>query len=325
MPSEEFEELVKEIKENDKEFTITPRKLLNAFNLERRTQNNQNLINKFLEENKLEVIPSYTNTWIDSEITIKHKKKARSKNESDPIQRLKLLAAANSTPITVNRDGKLSEAVTLMMLNNYSQLPVISGTRNVAGIISWEKIGSGLANKQNSDLVKDYMTTNFTLLDYDTPLLEAIPIIIEKEFVLVQKKDKTLSGIVTTADISSQFLTMTEPFLILEQIENHIRQILDGKFLLEEIQTIVSESGNDKAIGCIDDLTFGEYVRLIENPDHWEKLKLSIERSPFIKQLNKIREIRNDIMHFDPEGITEDQRADLRRMARFLQEIRKFN
>lgn len=184
MPSEEFEELVKEIKENDKEFTITPRKLLNAFNLERRTQNNQNLINKFLEENKLEVIPSYTNTWIDSEITIKHKKKARSKNESDPIQRLKLLAAANSTPITVNRDGKLSEAVTLMMLNNYSQLPVISGTRNVAGIISWEKIGSGLANKQNSDLVKDYMTTNFTLLDYDTPLLEAIPIIIEKEFVL---------------------------------------------------------------------------------------------------------------------------------------------
>ena len=47
MPSEEFEELVKEIKENDKEFTITPRKLLNAFNLERRTQNNQNLINKF--------------------------------------------------------------------------------------------------------------------------------------------------------------------------------------------------------------------------------------------------------------------------------------
>lgn len=225
----------------------------------------------------------------------------------------------------MNRDGKLSEAVTLMMLNNYSQLPVISGTRNVAGIISWEKIGSGLANKQNSDLVKDYMTTNFTLLDYDTPLLEAIPIIIEKEFVLVQKKDKTLSGIVTTADISSQFLTMTEPFLILEQIENHIRQILDGKFLLEEIQTIVSESGNDKAIGCIDDLTFGEYVRLIENPDHWEKLKLSIERSPFIKQLNKIREIRNDIMHFDPEGITEEQRVDLRRMARFLQEIRKFN
>lgn len=325
MPSEEFEELVKEIKENNKEFKITPRNLLKAFDIERRTQNNKNIVNKFLDGNQLEVNPSYINTWIDGEIIIKHKKKARSKNESDPIQRLKLLPAANNTPVTVNRDAKLSEAVTLMMMNNFSQLPVISGTRNVVGIISWETIGCALANNHKSDEAKDFMSTTFTSLDYETPLLEAISIIIDKEFVLVQKQDKTLSGIVTTADISTQFLTLTEPFLILEQIENHIRQILDEKFLVEEIQAIASKNGTDRDICCIDDLTFGEYVRLLENPAHWEKLKLAIEHTPFIKQLNKIREIRNDIMHFDPEGITEEQRADLRRMARFLQEIRKYN
>jgi CBS domain-containing protein len=136
MPTQEFEEIVKEIKEKDKEFKISPRKLIAAFEIERRTKNNQSIVNKYLDEHQLEVSPSYVNTWIDGEIIIRHKKKARSKNENDPIQRLKLLPAANNAPVSVNRDAKLSEAVTLMMMNNYSQLPVITGTRSVVRKLS---------------------------------------------------------------------------------------------------------------------------------------------------------------------------------------------
>jgi len=210
-------------------------------------------------------------------------------------------------------------------MHSYSQLPVMSGTRNVVGYVSWETIGCALTNSCKSESIKDYMNSDVTLLNYETPLMEAIDVIIDNEFVLVYKNDKTISGIVTIADISSQFISVTEPFLLLEQIENHIRQILNNKFLIEDLKDFCKIDEFQRDIEFIDDLNFGDYIRIIGNPDNWDKLNLSIERSHFIKQLDKIRQIRNDVMHFDPEGITKEQRQDLIKMARFLMEIRKYS
>lgn len=323
MVKDEFLEIVKEIKENDKEFEITPRELLNYFYCEKRTSGNVWFINRFLDENQLETEPNYVNGWIDGTVILKHKKKATTKNGIDPIQRIKLLPSSNNEPISITRDAKLKEAITLMMLNNYSQLPVMNGSRNVIGYVGWDTIGCALSNGINSEDVKDYIKTEITILNYDTPILEAISVVIEKEFVLVSKNDKTISGIVTIADISNQFLLVTEPFLLLEQIENHIRQLLDKKFLIEELKTFCQN--NEKDIEFIDDLSFGDYIFILSNPDNWDKLNLKIERSYFIKHLDKIRIIRNDVMHFDPEGITKEQKNDLNKMAKFLMELKKYN
>ena len=325
MPKEEFLELVKEIKDNDKEFEITPRELLNFFGCEKRTSGNVAYINRFLNDNQLETEPNFVNDWIDGDIILRHKKKATTKNEINPIQRIKLLPSSNNEPISITKEATLKEAITLMMMHNYSQLPVMSGSRTVAGYVSWETIGCALTNGCNSEAIKDYMNSEVTLLSYETPLMEAINVIIENEFALVYKNDKTISGIVTIADISSQFISVTEPFLLLEQIENHIRQVLDNKFLIEDLKDFCKIDDFERDIEFIDDLNFGDYIRIVGNPDNWEKLNLSIERSHFIKQLDKIRQIRNDVMHFDPEGITKEQREDLVKMARFLMEIRKYN
>ncbi|MCZ8297529.1 MAG: CBS domain-containing protein [Flavobacterium sp.] len=279
-----------------------------------------------MNKNNLETEPYYVNAWIDGEIILKHKAKAKSKLEKDPILKISILPSANKPPITINRDAKISDAVTLMMMHNFSQLPVMSNPKSVAGFISWETIGIGTTNGLTSTDVRDYLKDRVVILDLDTPLLDAIKTVIKEEIVLVQKKDKSLSGIVTITDISSQFFTLTEPFLLLEKIENLIRLLLDEKFLVEEIKELCKEdSQNKENIEFIDDLTFGQYIRLIEKEENWIKLNLKIERVPFIKQLNKIREIRNDIMHFDPEGISQEQRDDLINMSNFLTELIKYN
>jgi len=212
-----------------------------------------------------------------------------------------------------------------MMLHNYSQLPVINGPKTVIGFISWESIGYALSNGCESDDVKNYINPDVTLLSYETPLLEAISVVIEKEFVVVYKNDKTISGIVTLADISSQFFHITEPFILLEQIENHIRQLLNKKFLIDDLREFCKIDNTERKIEFIDDLTFGDYLRILSNQGNWDKLNLSLERVHFIKQLDKIRMIRNDIMHFDPDGITAEQRNDLIKMAKFLMQLRKHN
>jgi len=318
---EDFKEIIKEIKENNKEFEMTTRDFLSYFHYSKRTKGNNARIDDYLSKNALETYPHYSTVWIEKLITLKHKERARSKTDRDPILRLSILPSANKPPITVNRDSKISEAVTLMMMHNYSQLPVMSNPKSVAGLITWETIGVGITNRIESNETKDFIKTNFVVLDLDTPLLEAIKTVIQNEVVLVKKHDKSLSGIVTITDISSQFFALTEPFLLLEKIENLIRLLLNANFLLDDIQSVCNEG---ERVEYIDDLTFGQYIRLIENENNWDKLNLHIERKPFLKQLDKVRKIRNDIMHFDPEGITFEQREDLINMANFLDEIYRY-
>ena len=312
---DEFSEMVREITTNkEKTFNITTRDLLGYFYYEKRSSGNTARIDEFLKEKNLETEPNYQETWIDGEITLKYKETAKSK--------LSILPSANNIPITITRDAKISEAITLMMMKKFSQLPVMSNPRSVAGFISWETLAIGISNGNTSSDVKDYLKTDFTILPKDTPLLEAIKIVIKEEVVLVQEKNKSLCGIVTIADISSQFFSLTEPFLLLERIENLIRLLLDDKFLIEDIKGICQQGEEEPKF--IDDLTFGQYIRLIENEDGWNKLGLKIERKLFIKQLDEIRKTRNDIMHFDTDGITDSQRNDLVNMAHFLTELVKY-
>jgi hypothetical protein len=76
-------------------------------------------------------------------------------------------------------------------------------------------------------------------------------------------------------------------------------------------------------IEAVDDLTFGEYLRLVENPDRWEKLDLQIDRVLFIKEVDEVRRIRNDVMHFDPEGIESSDVNILRYFMAFLRRLQK--
>lgn len=318
MKKDELDRLVEEIKKDDnKSFTITPRELINSFGWARRTPNCRHTVDSYLEKNMMEVEPSYVNSWVDLEITLRHKEKAKTKTEKDPIKKIMILAAANKMPQTVKPESSLKEATTLMMLNDYSQLPVMSGSRNPTGYISWNTIGFASANGATSELVKDYMKNDIQLLQQDTPLLDAIETICRNDFVVVIKNDKSPCGIVTAADIASQFLTITEPFVLLEQIENHLRQILHGKILVQDLESLCKNNPS-RSICCIDDLNFGEYIRLMEDEKYWNKLELTIDRNVFIKRLDQIREIRNDIMHFDPEGITDHQLRDLKNMSYFL-------
>ena len=313
---EDFLEIIKEIQENrDKEFEMSPRDFLSYFHCVKRTKGNNARIDDFLKSNDMETAPHYASVWIDGYIKLKHKARARSKFDTDPILRISILPSANKPPITINRDAKISDAITLMMMHNFSQLPVMSNPKSIAGLITWETIGIGITNGNDSKDVKDFLKTKVVTLELDTPLLEAIKTVIKEEIVIIQKRDKSISGIVTIADISSQFFSLTEPFLLLEKIENLMRILLDGKFLMEDLKGVCTE---DDPAEFIDDLTFGQYIRLIENENNFKKLNLNIERVPFIKQLDKIRLIRNDIMHFDPEGITEEQRDDLINMSNFL-------
>lgn len=308
------------VNNNEAEYAITGRELLHYLGFERRTVGVCAEVDRFLENKELMVEPHYNDVWIDSEIMLKHKPKAKTRLSQDPILRVRILEEATKTPVFIANDSPLQKAITLMRLYDYSQLPVTTnGTRGLCGYISWQTIGIAQANGVSTSIVKDYKLPVERTLKLDTPLLEAVKYVYQKEFAVVEDEKKQICGILTTTDISKQFLVLTEPFLLLEEIEGQIRRLMDNVFLLEDIKQICNEP--DREVNCIDDLTFGEYIRLLQDDEKWNRLNVNLDKSIFLNALDKVREVRNDIMHFEPDGISEEQNNSLLSIAKLMKTL----
>ncbi len=334
-----LEELITHVRQSNKAFTTTPKDMLRLFGVKRRGWRVIETVNALLDKHEVFTEPSFESAWIYGEIKLRPKPKVHAKNnksqgtdDNDPTPRISMLRAANLTQvqenekglglISVTRDTKLSTAIHLMMSHDFSQLPILSGQRNVEGLISWRSIGRALALGKNCDTVMDCKEDVLTLED-TTPLFDAVKHILEKEVVLVKSKTKenSITGIITVTDLGEQFITLAEPFLIIEQIENHLRKLLSGKFTKEQISKAIDPNDADKDVNDLDDLNFGAYIRIIENENNFLKLGMNIDRKMFINQLNEIRQIRNEVMHFAPDGIDEKDLELLRQTVKFLASI----
>jgi len=236
----------------------------------------------------------------------------------DPTFRIGRLELANRPPTSVHPDAEIIGAVTVMLMNNFSQLPVIVHERQVLGLLSWRSLGSRLSQGSDCKLVRDAMD-DCEVLGADASLFDAIETLKTHDCVLVRDSEGKISGIMTAYDISVTFGQLGEPFLILGEIENHIRSLIAAKFSREDLATARDAIDAGRPVEDVSDLTFGEYVRLLENPGNWQKLSLRIDRSHFVKKLEEIRVIRNEVMHFDPEGIEESDLKKLRDFVAFLQ------
>jgi CBS domain-containing protein len=242
---------------------------------------------------------------------------------ADPTYRLSKLAAANNTPVSVTPEQSVVEAVTLMLSNDFSQLPVMSGERTVKGMISWRSIGARWALGKDAELVSEFME-DAVEVRADRSIFSALPTIVEQGYVLVRNATSKISGIVTTADLSLQFQQLAEPFLLLGEIENQVRRLIDGKFTRAELAEARDPADSERAVGSVSDLTFGEYLRLLQEPSRWAKLNLAIERHIFLKDLDAVRQIRNDVMHFDTDALPVAQLLTLRKFTKFLQALQSF-
>jgi hypothetical protein len=239
---------------------------------------------------------------------------------TDPTYRIGKLPSANTPPIAVTPNDTVKHAVTLMLKHDFSQLPVMTGTRDVKGIVSWKSLGSRLALGRKPERLLDFVDSHHELSS-DVSLFEAIPAIIECDCVLIRDRTQAVCGIVTAADLSVQFRQLTEPFLLLNEVEDHVRNLVNGRFSATELAAARDPSASARPVSRVADLTLGEYLRLLEKPDNWARLDLQVSRRIFTDSLRGVLDIRNDVMHFDPDGIEEKQLTDLRNFVAFLQRL----
>jgi predicted transcriptional regulator len=330
---------------------VTVRTFLSWFGAQRRGFQIVHQIREQLNEACLVTVPDFESRWVDADIEFRRcdasQEHEPSENDAlitsvgdgvrepiisetsetiiswvsrDPSYRISKLAAANGGVTSLNPAASLSEAVTLMLVRDFSQLPVMIGERDVKGVISWMSIGLRLALGHNGDAVKDLMQEAHEV-HADISIFEAISVIVQHGYVLVRDDHNKITGIVTASDLSLQFRTLTEPFLLLSEIENLVRNMIGDRFTAGQLATVRDPGAPSREIRNVADLTFGEYIRLLENPERWVQLDLAIDRVLFCRSLDQVRVIRNDVTHFDPDGITPSDLETLRDFTGFLKQL----
>ena len=221
----------------------------------------------------------------------------------------------------MNQSDSLTKAITLMLQHDFSQLPVMHGEREVKGVVTWKSIGSkhalGCPCSQVGDCREDAR-----IVDSNRTLFDAIPTIVEFGYVLVRdQRDRRITGVVTASDLSLQFQALAEPFLLLREIELHVRELLRAKVSPNDFGLLDSDSSSARKPQNIADLTFGQYVRLFQHPVIWTKLALKIDATVLTALLEEVRVIRNDGMHFDPDPMTPEELNTLKKAVRFMQQL----
>jgi CBS domain-containing protein len=240
----------------------------------------------------------------------------------DPSYRVARLKSARNTPTAVGPDTTIAEAITLMMKQDFSQLPVISGERTIKGVISWKSLGKRLAMGRKCKAVRDAMEP-VHVIELETSLFEAVGLIAKHDSVLVKDESNKVCGIMTSYDVGETFAELGEPFLLLGEIENLVRDLMEGRFAQQELEKGRDPLDGDRPISKVSDLNFGGYVRILQDPASWMKVGTNLDRGTFISFLEHVREIRNDTMHFDPDGIDTDDLRELREFSELLKQVKQ--
>lgn len=313
---------------------ISIRELLSCWGAARRTPSSVALVERELAELGLTTSPPFTEGWLDNLVAIipiGDEPDPSGCSDEDPPQgggvenatdfpevslTFGVLQSANKEVASVKPEDNINVALTYMVAERYSQLAVIDDSGNFHGAISWESIGvarmSGPVRK-----VQDAIASA-VVVDYNDHLLTHIGEIYRNSYVFVWNRDRTMGGIVTASDLTNQFGALARPFVLIEEAERRLRRRVDAVFMPEELGKYARSR---RPVESAADLTIGNYIRLLSPIENWHRIDWPLDHGMFLENLEKVRQIRNELMHFAPDPVTREQFELLDKFVRLLRAV----
>lgn len=239
--------------------------------------------------------------------------------KSSPVIGLTLgnLMSADRVLVSVKPTATLAEAMTLMLMNDYSQLPVLKTKHMCVGAVTWRSIAYAQLKDPAAPLSAAIVPV--PVRSYSHELHHLLPLLQEDDFVVVTDNHNAITGIVTTSDVVGLFGERTLPFLLIGELDQELRQLM-GAVDFDTIRRICTVPGQ-KPLASYDDMTMYHYQSVLTNAECWDGLGWPLDRKAFVAQLDVLRRIRNDVMHFNPDGVPDGTVDKLRHMLALIREF----
>jgi CBS domain-containing protein len=221
------------------------------------------------------------------------------------------LIPEDQDPICVHPATTVTKAVTLRRRHNFSQLPVSVGAL-VLGVFSYRSLAVGLLDLDKldepaGDLPVDEFLEPPAFVQADDNWESIVSRFDDYDHVLVGST-RALEGILTAMDGLNYLARVTRPFVLLAEIEQCLRRIIAVSIPRDElpgyIGRILARGDEDADVPSrLVDMTFDQYIRLIESNATWHLFSDVLGEGPKQRQrvgkrLRAVRDLRNDAFHF---------------------------
>ncbi|WP_139818475.1 CBS domain-containing protein [Mycobacterium celatum] len=222
--------------------------------------------------------------------------------------------------VGVGLDTPLCEVETMMVMRDFSQLPVLSKTRReLYGTVSWKTLARWPHSRKDST-AKEAMVKGDHVAPSSDDLLQHIGAIIANDYIYIRSPDNVFVAILTATDLADNFLKTAGSFIRIGEIEQRLRALVN-RLPLPTLQEAKLPGDNREILGA-SDLTFGQYVAILEKPENWDKIGLDFDRATVVKNLVSINQIRNDVMHFRPRPLEPEMEDLIQQGLNWLRQAR---
>lgn len=305
---------------------ISVKDLLNLWGAQRRGQHVVGRIEAGLSNYGLETKPDFTEVALEGTVALIRQtteddtqtatSKQQHRSTSDRHRGIKLgnFEPATRAAESIRSHGTIQQALTIMLLDDYSQLPVLTDNDELDGVVTWRSIAEALAHSANADL------SDATKPAHPSPffreLTEVTGQLMRDDFVLVTTTTGEV-GIVTTADVVEQYGTSATPFFLVGEIDHTLREAIAEHWTPENIAEFI----RSKKPKSHDDLTFGNYCRILEDEERFGELGWPLDCDTFSKRLNEVRKTRNSIAHFDLDPLEDYKLESLQNFVKTLRDL----
>lgn len=314
-----YEEFFETVKRGEKK-VVSIIDLIDMWGYKRRSSTLIHVIEQEMHKRGLLSIPDIASADYYGTVTILDRRDEISQEAPLPGWPISSVLDENAEIVGVTPEARLGEIETIMVMKNFSQIPVFRRpNRDLLGSITWRSIARWRGDRSLA-AAKEVMSPGGYVAKSNDALLTHISAIIDNEFIYIESPTGEIVGILTATDLAESFLETSGPFIKIGEIEQRLRRLVD-RLTIPEIKEVKNENDVDREVYSADDLSFGEYVRALENPQRWESVKAGFDRGPIISNLKEVNKIRNDVMHFRPRPLESEKTKALDWCLNWLREV----
>ncbi|MDH5020343.1 CBS domain-containing protein [Halobacterium rubrum] len=221
--------------------------------------------------------------------------------------------------VTVPAEATLISAIETMFENDYTQLGIERGDE-IVGMVSYRSISRVLSilRKMGADKNLPGRQVGIAIeeispvVEPDEDLIVLFDLLSESPYVIVQNEESQLD-ILTNYDLLQYLQNSIEPFLLIEDVERSVRDLIRHAFP-ENLDETLQEFFDEKDIRTpadITDCSFGHYPQFM--CQNWSQFDVYFEENgDFIRRLlSEVGDIRNKIFHFRSDSYDSELEEEL--------------
>ena len=224
--------------------------------------------------------------------------------------------------VSVQGDMLASEALELLRVHGYSQLPVLIGSE-VIGIFSYRSFSRTVLDLCSSKGNPKTLLADLTVEECYEPAdfarvtdeFNAWFDTLDADDVVLVGEPHRLQGIVTPMDLLRYLYNVAKPFVLVAEIETSLRALMrmavssDG--LAEcALTALVKCYTVDNVPKDLEDMTFHDYVQIIGDGRNWPLFQAVFRgsRERTRAKLEAMNELRNEVFHLREISVEDHER-----------------